>query len=132
MFSAISSTSLSGLHAAERRMANSANNVANVHSTHSRVNGQTVAEAFRPQTVQQQSLEQGGVRTVSRERDPATISVYDPDNSAANEDGITEYPNVNLEEEVITQQVASYDYKANLKVLEKADEATEDLLDILA
>ena len=132
MFSAISSTALSGMQASQRRLANSADNIANIHSTQSRVNGQTVQEPFKPQEIQQTSLEQGGVRSVARQKDPATVAVYDPDNSAANADGLVDYPNVNLEQELVEQKVATYDYKANLKVLEAKDDMMEETLDILA
>ena len=132
MISNAANIALSGLNAASTRLNNSANNVANVSSTTSRKDGQTVNEPFEPQRINQSSLESGGVRTTQQPVDPASIPVYDPRNVAANEEGITDYPNVNLEEEVVTQQIAKYDYKANLKTLEVADELTKDLLDITA
>jgi len=118
--------------AAEKRLANSANNIANIQSTSSVVNGQRVSEPFKPQVVDQLSLEQGGVRTVTRTQDPATIAVFDPENTAAGADGVVEFPNVNLEREVMDQQLATYDFRANLKVLQADDENKQQLLDILA
>jgi flagellar basal-body rod protein FlgC len=123
---------VSGLFASSKRLDNSANNVANVSSTVSRVDGQRVMEPFKPQDVVQTSQISGGVSTDLRERDPASVPLYDPNNIAADADGITDYPNVNLEEEIITQQIAGYDFKANLKVIETTDEMSEDLLNIVA
>ena len=119
-------TALTGLNAASNRLHNSANNVANQHSTSQRVNGKVVQEAFEPKQVTQTSLESGGVRSDLKSTDPATIQVFQSG------EGLVDYPNVDLEEEVVNQQLASYDFKANLKVIETADEMAEDLLDITA
>ncbi len=122
---------LTGLHAASTRMANSANNVANVQSTSKTVNGEKINEPYTPRDVHQSALEPtGGVRTELVDRDPATVKVYQPGSSAADADGVVEYPNVSLDEEVVQQKVASYDYKANLKTIETADEMLQNLLDI--
>ncbi|MBY0356063.1 MAG: hypothetical protein K2Q12_10115 [Rickettsiales bacterium] len=129
----IVNVALSGLNAAQTRLANSANNVANVQSTSSVVNGQEVKRAYQPTDVNQRSIEPtGGVETSIRPRDPATIPVYAPDSPSADENGIVEYPNVNLDEEVVQQQIASYDFKANAKVLQTQDEIYQSLLDITA
>ena len=125
-------TAITGLQAASKRMAVSANNVANISSTLSSKNGETVKEPYTPQDVVQTSLEQGGVKATVRDRDPASVPLYDPSNSAADENGITDYPNVSLEEEAVNQITASYDYKANLKVIKRQDEMFQSLLDIKA
>ena len=122
---------LSGLMAASKRLENSANNTANEFSTHSNINGETVPEPYRPTQVDQASLEPGGVRTITREVDPASVSRYDPENSAADADGITQYPNVNRESEVVNQKLATYDFKANLNVIKAQDNMMKGLLDIL-
>lgn len=132
MISSSIGIAISGLQAAGTRLNNSANNVANISSTTSNVNGERVNEPFQAQQVQQTSLSTGGVQTSLKAVEPATVPVYDPENVAADENGVTQYPNVDLEEEVVNQQIAKYDYKANLKVIEKADEMMEDLLDITA
>lgn len=133
MISSTGSIAASGLQAASKRLANSANNIANQQSTFSQVNGETVAEAFRPSDIVQISNEPtGGVRTELRERDPATVPVYDPTNGAADAEGITQYPNVNTEQELIDQKFASYDFKANLKSFKAEDENLRAVLDIIA
>ena len=132
MLSSSMNIALTGLRAAETRLANSANNVANMQSTVSRIDGERVLEPFKAQQVTQTSLSTGGVRTDLRAVDPKSVPVYDPTNVAANEEGITQYPNVDLEEEIINQQIATYDFKANLNVIETTDEMMDDLLDIKA
>ena len=131
MLSAAINTAITGLNASKTRLSVSGNNVANLQSTSSNVNGKTVLEPYRAQEVQQSAL-QPGVRATVRDRDPATIKVYDPDNIAADAEGITEYPNVSLEQEVIDQQFSSYSFKANARVIDAADKMTGSLLDIFA
>jgi flagellar basal-body rod protein FlgC len=124
---------LSGMNAAQVRLGNSANNVANLQSTSSLVNGERVERAYQPTDVSQRSIEPtGGVETSIRTRNPAIIPVYQPENSAADENGIVEFPNVNLEEEAVQQKIASYDFKANAKVIKTQDEMMKSLLDIKA
>lgn len=127
MLSSALNTAVSGLRASEVRLANSANNVANIQST-----GQAPGQTFQPSQVVQSSVASGGVQTSLQAVTPATVPVNDPSNLAADANGITQYPNVNLEQEVVNQQIATYDFKANLKVIEKTDELTKSLLDIVA
>ena len=132
MISSAMNIAVSGLQASGKRMAVSANNVANMNSTLTSKNGQTVKEPFIAQQVNQTSLASGGVKATTRPVDPPYVEVYDADDAAAGENGVTKYPNVNLEEEVVNQITASYDYKANLKVIKRADEMMKSLLDIKA
>lgn len=125
-------TAISGLQASQVRLANSASNVANMNSTVSRVDGERVAQPYRPMEVVQSSQSTGGVRTDLRPTDPSSVPVYDPNNIAADAEGITQYPNVNLESEIVGQQMAKYDFQANLKSLNAADEMMGSLLDIFA
>tara|TARA_B100001123_G_scaffold282110_1_gene314253 strand:- start:394 stop:792 length:399 start_codon:yes stop_codon:yes gene_type:complete len=132
MINAALSTSLSGMMAAGNRLDTSANNVANLSSTRSLVDGQSTGEAYQAQRVNQTSVAPAGVQSSTVPKDPATFGRFDPANSAADENGITQYPNVDLNEEVVEQQIATYDFKANLKALKTADEMMENLLDITA
>lgn len=132
MVSNVNAIALSGLRASEARLNASANNIANLQSTTSVVNGVRVNRPYAPQQVVQSSLADGGVQATTRTVKPSSVPVYDPSNIAADANGITDYPNVNLEEEVVNQQIASYDFKANLKVLKTQDKLTEDLLNITA
>lgn len=127
MLSSALNTAVSGLRAAEVRLANSANNVANIQTT-----GRAPGQTFQHLQVVQSSEAAGGVSTSLQAVNPATVPVFDPGNAAADAEGITQYPNVNLEQELVNQKIATYDFKANLKVIEKTDEMTKDLLNILA
>lgn len=122
---------LSGLNAAGKRLESSANNTANQFSTLSTKEGETVKEPYAPTQVDNVSIETGGVNPVVRNINPSSVPVYDPENIAANEDGITQYPNVDPEREVIQQKIATYDFKANLNVLKTQDNMMKSLLDIL-
>lgn len=117
-------TALTGLNASSLRVQNSANNVANVNTVKDEKAG---IDAYRATEVQQKSLEPtGGTQASVREKDPATVMI--PDGNG----GVTEAPNVSLEQEVVQQQISTYDFKANLNVIKAADEMLEDLTDILA
>jgi len=127
MIGKVSNIAVSGMQAATRRLENSSQNIANISTT-----GAKPGEAFRPQRVAQVAAEGGGVATNLRAIDPASFKAYDPTAPAAAEDGTVEYPNVNLEEEVVNLHMATYDFKANLKSLKAEDEMTKELLDIIA
>lgn len=110
----ITSIALSGLNAAEKRLANSANNIANASTPN-----------FKATDAVQESVDGGGVRVDIVERDPATVTV-------PTEDGTQELPNVSLEQEVVTGLTATYDYQANAKLLKTQKELDKSLLDIQA
>jgi flagellar basal-body rod protein FlgC len=131
MISAIN-TALSGLNAASRRLENSANNIANQFSTSTSLNGQRVDKPYTPQQIKQVTLEAGGVATVTTDKDPASVSYFDPSNPQANEQGLVAFPNVDTAQELIGQQVAAYDFKANLKTIETANKMQQKLLDIIS
>ncbi len=131
MSSAIN-TALSGLNAASKRLENSANNIANQFSTSTSLNGVTSNTPYVPTDIDQVSLSAGGVQALVKQRENATTQAYDPTNPAANEDGLVTYPNVDTAQELISQQVAAYDFKANLKTIKVADEMQQSLLDIIS
>lgn len=124
-------SALSGLMVAEKRLNASANNTANISTTGRVENGVRVSEPYTPQRVQQTSLEEGGVRTTLSPKDPATIPTYAPEDAGADAAGITQFPNVSIEEEVVQQKMATYDFKANLRTLAASDEMMKNLLNIV-
>lgn len=124
--------SLSGMNAASARLGNSANNVANIESTALVREGKTLQETYLPKDIVQISQEAGGTDAYLKPRTPATVKVSDPENPAADADGMVEKPNVSLDEEVVQQQMATYDFKANLKALKAQDEMEQSLLDMTA
>jgi flagellar basal-body rod protein FlgC len=127
MLNSTTAIASSGLQAAQKRLQVSADNTANMHSTQSRAaNGEVINAPYAPKRVAQSSLAEGGVSASVRPQEAATVTL-------PNAEGVpTEYPNVNLEQEVIEQQFATYDFKANLKSLEAADGMHRQLLDILS
>ncbi len=124
---------LSGLNAATTRVAASASNIANAHTTGAR-EGTEGPEAYTPVDVVQISVgaESGdlqGTRAQVVARDPATTPVYDPDSSYADSEGLVEAPNVDYGTEIINARQAANAYKANLAVIKVADELERELLD---
>ena len=119
--SLISGATLSSLFAQARSLAVSAANVANLRSVD-----------YQPQRVVQTSGPEGGVRAVSVPITPPSVQVYDPNNPAADGDGLVALPNVSLEEEFVVQLQAKLAYKANLAALETQDEVLGDLLDVVS
>jgi len=111
----VTSIALSGLNAAQQRVANSANNIVNARTPN-----------YTPTDVVQSPLNSGGVRADVIERSPASFEV-------PNGQGETEnLPNVSLEQEVVNSVTAAYDFKANIKVLQTQQELDKALLDIQA
>ncbi|MFM9889053.1 MAG: flagellar basal body rod C-terminal domain-containing protein [Rickettsiales bacterium] len=111
------STALSGLYASEQRLANAANNLANSDSSN-----------YKATDIAQSTDASGGVNTRVVLRNPATVQVAD-NNSPT---GVSERPNVSPERELVDANVASYTFKANLKVLKVAEDINKTLLDIQA
>ncbi len=123
---------LSGLAVSSRRLQVSAENISNQFSTRTLVDGQSQNTPYVPKEVVQTSLPTGGVRAEVRDKNPATTTVFSPDSPDANADGTLTLPNVNLEDELVNQKIASYDYKANLKVIKVQDDLDKSLLDIFS
>jgi flagellar basal body rod protein FlgC len=110
----VNAIALSGLRASEQRLGVAADNIANANTPD-----------FRAKQVQQTSVVSGGVATRVVDAQPATITV-------ANNQGTQNLPNVSTEQQLIEAKTASYDFKANLKVLEVQAKLQKSLLDIQA
>ena len=121
------SIALSGLNAAQKRLDVSASNVANANTTGRSESGKPVSLPYRPYQVQQSALPSGGVQTTLREKNPATIVQVDPSNQQW-----VDAPNVDMEQEVMDQKMATYDFQANLKVLKAQDAMTRSVLNIIS
>jgi flagellar basal-body rod protein FlgC len=135
--SSISAIALSGLNAASRRLQVSASNVANAQSTGAlpNANGTVPAgapQAYAPLQVVQSASAGGGVQTSVTTVTPSTTTVFDPQASFANQDGLVATPNVDLAQEFVGQLLASYSFAANVAVLKTNDQNTKSLLDITA
>lgn len=111
----VSAVSLSGLFANEKRIAVAADNIANANTND-----------FAAKELELSSNGAGGVSSRVVSKNPATVPVPN------NEGGVDQKPNVSLEEELIGTDIATYGFKANLKVLQAQDKMNKYLLDIQA
>ncbi len=125
--------SVSGLQAASTRFAASANNTANAFSTKSLKNGQVIDEPYHAQKSQQISNSLGGVLKVEvSDANPPTKVIFNPTAENADANGASRVPNVDLEKEMIDQQIAAYDYKANLKAIKVQNNLLDSTLNIIS
>ena len=125
------STSLSGLMAQSKRVAVSADNIANMHSRGLRADGPAEQPgAYVPKRTQDVSTASGGVRAEVRAVEPPSVEVYAPSNPDADANGVAALPNVNLAAELVTQIQAQTAYEANAAAIRTQDEMTDSLLDI--
>ncbi|MEH6547950.1 MAG: flagellar basal body rod C-terminal domain-containing protein [Sneathiella sp.] len=125
----IAGSALSGLQAASKTVEASARNVAN-YGTVGTPGAESSGKAYDAVEAVQTSSADGSPTVTIRERNPATVIAYAPQNPLANEDGLIEVPNVDLAEEIVTQQLALHSYKANLKMFEIWDDMQQAVLDI--
>ena len=114
-------TSLNGLQAATKRIEVSANNIANQNSSN-----------YKTQAAQQVSRPNGAVEVNVKNAGNPTQKQYSPDDPGADEAGFITTANVDPAKELVDLNIASYDFKANLKALEIADKNQKTLLDIIA
>ena len=130
----VNSIATSGLLAAQKRVNVSASNVANARSNSERDGqGNVINKAYEPRRVETTTQVGGGVsaNVVIDPNPTVTIQAVSGD-ILAGPDGSIEIPNVDFAEEFIQQKMATYDYRANLKVLETQKELQETLIDVLA
>ena len=120
----------SGLNAASLRTSVSANNIANARSTSELQNGKPVNKVYVPQDVIQINQENGGTLASVTYSNKPTVSQYEPNHIAADENGIVQYPDIDLAEELVDAQQAASDYKATLKALEIYKDTQQSLLDV--
>ncbi|MGD1876871.1 MAG: flagellar basal body rod protein FlgC [Kiloniellaceae bacterium] len=125
------SASVSGLMAQSKRLAVSADNIANMHSRGVRKDGPVEQPgAYAPKQVQDVTTAGGGVRAEVRPVTPPSVEVYAPSRPDADADGVAAVPNVNLAQELVTQIQAQRAYEANAAAFRTQDEVTDSLLDI--
>ncbi len=122
------SVALSGLAVAAKRVFVSSNNIVNAHSAG---DGQA-GSVFKPLAVVQMSVSPAGVRAATRPISPSSFPVFSPDHPAADNEGFVQMPNVSLEREIVNLRMAVNSYRANLKVIETANEMTGEVLDRLS
>lgn len=114
MINDVTHISLSGAYGAQKRLAVSANNIANVFS-----------HDYKPQRVVQSSLENGGVQTTIQNIKPATIQVND------GYGGLETLPNIDITRELAQNRIlAKNAYQFNLAMIKSQDQIYDQLLDI--
>lgn len=125
------SSSLSGLQANAKRMAVSAEDVANALTT-GKMDAKTgaVSGGYEAQDVVQTSVAGGGVRAKAVPSTPATVTVNNPSDPNANEDGNVALPNVDFAQERVEQITAVTGYKANAAAIRTMTGMEKALLDI--
>ena len=131
---AIVTNALSGLTAARQRLEVSAANVANANSDGVVPGSSSDPQAprvYTPLRVEQVPLVSGGTFATVLPVDPRLVRRYVHDSPAANADGIIASPNVDLVGEGITQLTAAQTYKANLRVIQVAQELERETAEML-
>ena len=134
--------SISGTLAAADRVAAAASNIANQRTrsvgpaSEPKTAGDEKAppafEGYRPVRIDQESVAGGGVRTVAREVDPASVPVFDPAHPDADADGVVHMPNVSLETEMVDLLQARQAFEANLKAVETAKRMLGAVFDVVS
>ncbi len=121
-------TALPALQAQSKKLAVSANNVANARSLGflEAADGSNNG-GFRPSRVEQTSLAGGGVVAREVAKSPASVLVYQPDDSHADAEGLVPRPNVNLAEEFVNQILAQRAYEASARLIAAEDRRLEEL-----
>jgi flagellar basal-body rod protein FlgC len=129
----IFSIALSGLNAATLRLQVSASNVANADSAGALPDPATgnpgTPAPFQPLQVTQQPLLSGGTSAATVPLTPAFTPSFSPDSPFANSEGLVAAPNVDLVSERLDQLAAANAYRANLRVLQVADELDKETID---
>ncbi len=137
MLDAISATDIAvqGVRAQRIRMNVIANNIANAQATRTPEGG-----AFRRQMVivRGEQLapnidpDKFGVRVKAVVNDMSPFrSVFDPSHPDANEDGMVEYPNVNIATEMVDLLTAQRAYEANIDVMLSVRKMNDKALEII-
>jgi flagellar basal-body rod protein FlgC len=129
---AIFNIALSALNAQTKRLAVSADNVANINSVGVRPGATPQAGEFVPQKVELSSIAGGGVQAKAVPVDPPGYLVPEPGAPDAGPDGLVARPNVSLEQELVTQIEALRTFQANVKVIQAEDRRLGDLLDVVS
>ena len=135
--SSVFDIAVSGLRAQSRRLAVSADNVANVSSLGVHPDPALASpDGFVPQstvfTSQALSGAGAGVTATTAPISPASFLTLQPDHPDADPDGLVPLPNVSLERELVEQIQALRLFQANIKTIQVQDRMLGALLDIVS
>ncbi len=135
--SSVFNIAVSGLMAQSRRLAVSADNVANLSSLGVHPDPLLAQpEGFAPQRTVFSSQVLGGVgggvAASTAPITPASFLSYQPDHPDADPDGMVPLANVSLEQELVEQIQALRLFQANVKTIQVQDQMLGALLDIVS
>ena len=131
--SSVLSIAASGLAAQSKRLAVSANNVANIRSLGLKADrSNAAAGAYEPKQTALSSIPGGGVRATEVPVVPPSFNSYEPNDRDADVNGLVPRPNISLEQEIVTQIQAVRAYQANLETIKAEDRLLGSLLDALS
>lgn len=131
------STSISGLLAASTRASTAANNIVNAYNTSTPVGGDRstaalqTARAYIPERTINSSRTNGGVIATKVPINPSSLTVYNPGDPVANEQGFVNIPNVDPIIEFAELSRATHAYKSNAAVLRTLNEISKTTFDII-
>lgn len=120
------STALTGLAASSKKVEASASNIANMGSAGS-LDPASPSQPYQALTTVQTANAAGGTSAVNIPKKPGFVNAYAPDSPFANARGMVGLPNVDLAEEAVNLKIAELSYKANISVLQTADEMSKEL-----
>ena len=124
---------VSGLKAQSRRLAVSADNVANASSLGVHPDPSLAKpEGFVPQRTVFSSHALGGVTASTTPITPVSFLSLQPDHPDSDPDGLMPLPNVSLEQEVVEQIQALRLFQANIATIQTQDRMLGALLDIVS
>ena len=121
---------LSGLMSASKKANVAASNIANADVTGS-TDSKNSNQAYKAQETLDMSVSDGGVKTITLDRNPAFIPSYEPNSPFADAEGLVNAPNVSLDEELINLKLAENAYKANITALKAGISMQNTLQDAL-
>lgn len=131
--SSVFNIAVSGLRAQSRRLAVSADNIANVSSLGVHPDPALASpDGFAPQRTAFTSQALGGVVAGAAPISPASFLSYQPSHPDADPDGMVPLPNVSLEQEMVEQIQALRAFQANVKTIQVQDRMLGALLDIVS
>lgn len=131
--SSVLSIAASGLAAQSKRLAVSADNVANIRSLGLQADrSNAAAGAYEARQATLTLIPGGGVKATEVPVAPPSYQSYEPNDPNADADGLVPRPNVSLERELVTQIEAARAYQANLQTIKAEDRMLGELLDTLS
>jgi flagellar basal-body rod protein FlgC len=125
------STALSGLLAAQKRIAGVASNIANAGDISPVVPQPGRAQAYQPVTTVQTTTAIGGTVATYQPVTPASQLAFVPDSPEADSNGLVNVPNVDIAGQAFDLITAKEAYKANLKTVQTAEAMSDSLLKIV-